>query len=620
MGAQHKKNSKRNKRGTKKGDKIHGQKAGKKGEAAAYVTRAQALAKLQVSLADFRRLCILKGIYPRDPKKKPAGMDKTYYHSKDIAFLAHEPLLNKFFEMKTFMKKFKRLMGRNERDLASGLEERKPDYTLHHLVRERYPSFDDSIRDLDDGISMLALFQSLSADQKRDIPTEAVNEATRLYQEFQLYVIRAQALRKVFASIKGYYFQAEIRGQTVTWLAPHQFAQELPPEVDFRVMLTFLEFYRAMVKFVNYRLYADLGLEYPPKRNSARDNASAEVAALEVEMREAGKAREAQAKQGEKDDAEVTKGVAEDFGDQNQETIEMQRQVAVANRMKTAFRNLKVFVNREVPLRPIYFTLLCGGVAEVGWERGAGATSSAGPGSAFAAGSKNITHQIVDRPTDQLEIRPGREYVQPQWVFDSFNLGCQLPIAPYAPGRAPPPHLSPFVDDKAEGYIPRQREILEKFAAEATGVVPGGATGSGGTAAAAAGAGGGAEGGFEQFSKELRAEKDGVWHSTFREKEKHQILTPEDSAEDTAKTVTPAIDGSVAAEELDAAQLRRLEADKVANEAPRPTEDEEERLRAKALMPKKHKRLLQRIEKSAKKKVDDNTRLAKKRRQGDATA
>lgn len=27
-------------------------------------------------------------------------------------------------------------------------------------------------------------------------------------QEFQLYVIRAQALRKVFASIKGYYFQA----------------------------------------------------------------------------------------------------------------------------------------------------------------------------------------------------------------------------------------------------------------------------------------------------------------------------------------------------------------------------------------------------------------------------
>jgi len=51
--------------------------------------------------------------------------------------------------------------------------------------------------------------------------------------------------------------------------------------------------------------------------------------------------------------------------------------------------------------------------------------------------------------------------------------------------------------------------------------------------------------------------------------------------------------------------------------APRPTEEEEERLRAKALMPKKHKRLLQRIESSAQKKLDANTRLAKKRKQLD---
>jgi len=273
--AQRKKGAKKNPRGSKKGDKIHGQKKGKKGEAAAYVTRAQALKKLQVPLADFRKLCILKGIYPRDPKKKPHGLDKTYYHAKDISFLSHEPLLNKFYELKTFMKKFKRLMGRNEKDLAKGAEDRKPKYSLHHLVRERYNSFEEAVRDLDDAVSMLALFQALSADQKREIPTEAVNEATRLYQEFQLYIIRAQALRKVFASIKGYYFQAEIHGQTVTWLAPHQFAQELPPEVDFRVMLTFLEFYRAMVKFVNFRLYADLGLSYPPKRNTLRDSGSA---------------------------------------------------------------------------------------------------------------------------------------------------------------------------------------------------------------------------------------------------------------------------------------------------------------------------------------------------------
>merc|ERR1712094_61646 len=98
--------------------------------------------------------------------------------------------------------------------------------------------------------------------------------------------------------------------------------------------------------------------------------------------REAGKAREAAAAQGDQADAEVSKAVAEDFGEGNEEAMEMQRQLAEASRMKTAFRNLKVFINREVPLRPVYFTLLCGGVAECGWERGSG-PGTAGPGSAF---------------------------------------------------------------------------------------------------------------------------------------------------------------------------------------------------------------------------------------------
>eukprot|EP00440_Ansanella_granifera_P030740 gb/GFBE01033388.1/.p1 GENE.gb/GFBE01033388.1/~~gb/GFBE01033388.1/.p1 ORF type:complete len:602 (+),score=187.01 gb/GFBE01033388.1/:1-1806(+) len=582
--------------GIKKGDKIHGQKKGKKGEAAAYVTRAQALAKLQVPLADFRKLCILKGIYPRDPKKKAHGNDKTYYHQKDIAFLRHEPLLNKFFELKTFMKKFKRLIGRREIKDAKGLEDRKPKYTLHHLVRERYPSFDDAIRDLDDAVSMLALFQSLSADQARDIPVEAISEATRLYQEFQLYVIRAQALRKIFASIKGYYFQAEIMGQQVTWLAPHQFAQELPPEVDFRVMLTFLEFYRALVKFVNFRLYAELGLSYPPKRDVNRDSGSAEVAALEAEMREAGKAQQAQAQQSEKDDAEVATGVVADFGDQSEEALEMQKKLAESNRMKTTFRGLKVFINREVPLRPIYFALLCGGVSEVGWERGASAGSTAGPGSAFPADSEAITHHVVDRPPDSFENRKGREYIQPQWVFDSFNIGCQLPIAPYAPGRAPPPHLSPFVDDQAEGYVPRQREILDRFASEASGQQAATAEGGEGPAKTAS------QANFEDFGKELKAESKGIWHSEYREQqhEKAAARMAEASKED----------GDDSEDEKDEADAP----DASMKPAHRPTEEEEEKLRAKALMPKKHKRLLQRIEKGEAKKKAANTALETKRK------
>jgi hypothetical protein len=40
--------------------------------------------------------------------------------------------------------------------------------------------------------------------------------------------------------------------------------------------------------------------------------------------------------------------------------------------------------------------------------------------------------QITDRPTIADRV-VGREYVQPQWVFDSFNGRALLPTAPYGP-------------------------------------------------------------------------------------------------------------------------------------------------------------------------------------------
>lgn len=40
--------------------------------------------------------------------------------------------------------------------------------------------------------------------------------------------------------------------------------KSLPKDVDYRVMITFLEFYETLLGFVLFRLYSTIGLHYPP--------------------------------------------------------------------------------------------------------------------------------------------------------------------------------------------------------------------------------------------------------------------------------------------------------------------------------------------------------------------
>ena len=104
------------------------QKKGVKGNASNYITRNKALKKLQLSLKDFRQICILKGIYPREPKSKFEGRSKTYYLTKDIQFLSHETIIDQMREMKVFKRKLKKALRKKQdtKAIAAMEEEAAP--------------------------------------------------------------------------------------------------------------------------------------------------------------------------------------------------------------------------------------------------------------------------------------------------------------------------------------------------------------------------------------------------------------------------------------------------------------------------------------------------------------
>ena len=95
------------------------------------------------------------------------------------------------------------------------------------------------------------------------------------------------------------------------------------------------------------------------------------------------------------------------------------------------FSGMTFLLSREVPHASLEFVILCGG-GKVESERGLSAAEVA---------STRFTHQIVDRPVIAGTKQSSREYVQPQWVYDSFNSYNPVPVASYQPGRVPPAAL-----------------------------------------------------------------------------------------------------------------------------------------------------------------------------------
>ncbi|KAL1273785.1 hypothetical protein QQF64_026599 [Cirrhinus molitorella] len=430
-----------------------------RGSATNYISRNKARKKLRLSLADFRRLCILKGIYPHEPKHKKkvnkgSTAPRTFYLLKDIRFLLHEPIVGKFREYKIFVRKLKKAYGKAEWSGVERLRENKPAYKLDHIIKERYPTFIDALRDVDDALSMCFLFSTFARSGKCHV--QVIQLCRRLSVEWMNYIITSQSLRKVFLTIKGIYYQADVLGQTITWIVPYQFTHDHPTDVDYRVMATFTEFYTTLLGFVNFRLYQTLNLVYPPKLDGQGEfsfkSECEEDYALESESYSeklsalsASLVRTVPSVDEEEVELDHFPVEGEDL-----EKMEAREKIELElNKQKKLFEGLKFFLNREVPRESLAFVIRCLG-GQVSWDK------SLCIGSTYDETDETITHHIVDRPSiDKQYIN--RYYIQPQWVYDCVNGKILLPVEDYFLGVTLPPHLSPFVEESEGDYVPPEK-------------------------------------------------------------------------------------------------------------------------------------------------------------------
>lgn len=373
-----------------------------------------------------------------------------------------------------------------------------PKISLDHIIKERYPTFVDALRDLDDALSMLFLFANLPATST--VPPKTIALCQRLCHEFEHYLITTHSLRKSFLSIKGIYYQATIQGQDILWLVPYKFVQRVTGDVDFRIMGTFVEFYTTLLGFINFRLYTSIGLVYPPKFDAKSDDKGGELSAFVLEGKDVGDVAEVEAvvangavepnpELQQRIDAmdlpnnDPSEPTEKDKNTQNEDreisdpgtTVDTFTPTAAdadilpqpsqpSSDLSLLFADLSFFLSRETPRHPLEFLLRSFGCKRISWDAVLG--DGAYTHDEF---DPSITHQVVDRPpvatvdetgTEAPETArtgsrmPGRTYIQPQWVWDCVNEGRLLRPDLYAPGATLPPHLSPWVKPTKGAYDP----------------------------------------------------------------------------------------------------------------------------------------------------------------------
>lgn len=189
-------------------------------------------------------------------------------------------------------------------------------------------------------------------------------------------------------------------------------------------MCTFLDFYVTLLKFVNYKLYQTIGYVYPP--DCVEESSSAHY--MNYEFRK-------------------PQSLAENDDEKYKIDEEFQNIAEDSKSKNLLFSGLHFYLSTEVPRDSLEYVILAMG-GTVTYE--------------FDASNQAITHVITDREKANVTVVASKEYVQPQWVYDSVNFKKLLNVKDYWHNlKELPAHISPFFDENdAERYIPdREREL-----------------------------------------------------------------------------------------------------------------------------------------------------------------
>lgn len=149
-----------------------------------------------------------------------------------------------------------------------------------------------------------------------------------------------------------------------------------------------------------FRLYHICNLYYPPKFSSVNQGeaekalvdedafVSERVAALNVPLSKT-------SNEPVEEDVDIDTFTTEEKDSDKIE--EAKKEVEKTKKLKTLFKGLKFYLNREVPREPLVFIIRCFG-GEVSWDK------TLFVGSFFDENDESITHQIVDRPSMEKQF------------------------------------------------------------------------------------------------------------------------------------------------------------------------------------------------------------------------